>query len=127
MTCPARTLLCLASLVTAFGGPPAPSVTPQDQALPPGVERAYAALATRFDRAAAMETVAFMQQFWRIAGNPGFNASIDHIRDQLTKSGFQSIASTSAPFIRVDEFPKGLASWDYLTGTLWIEVGGANQ
>ena len=53
--------------------------------------------------------------------NPGFNASIDHIRDQLTKSGFQSIVSTSAPFIRVDEFPKGLAGWDYLTGTVWIE------
>ena len=68
-----------------------------------------------------METVAFMQQFWRNAANPGFNASIDHIRDQLTKSGFQSIVSTSAPFIRVDEFPKGLAGWDYLTGTVWIE------
>ena len=117
----ARTLVCLATLVAAFGRPAAPSATPQDPSLPPGAERAYAALATRFDRAAAMETVAFMQQFWRIAANPGFNASIDHIRDQLTKSGFQSIVSTSAPFIRVDEFPKGLAGWDYLTGTVWIE------
>ena len=68
-----------------------------------------------------METVVFMQQFWRIGGNPGFNASIDRIRDQLTSSGFQAAGTISAPFVRVDEFPTVQAGWDYLTGTVWIE------
>ena len=121
MTRAAGMLVCLATLLAAWGRPVVPSVAAQDLSLPPGAERAYAALAPRFDRAAAMETVVFMQQFWRIAGNPGFNASIDRIRDQLTSSGFQAAATTSAPFVRVDEFPTVQAGWDYLTGTVWIE------
>ena len=116
-----RALACMAPLVAACASQPAPSVTPGDTSFPPGAERAYAALATQFDRDAAMETVAFMQQFWRIAANPGFNASIDHIRARLAKSGFQSGGTKTAPFVRVDEFPKGQPGWDYTAGTVWID------
>src|SRR6185436_3322837 len=64
--------------------PPASATDP----LPPSGERAYRALAGRFDRDGALEVVGFMDRYWRLAGNPGFDASIDHIRDRLVASGF---------------------------------------
>ena len=88
----------------------------QSPAIPPGAEKAYGALAGRFDRAAAMEIVGTMQQYWRLAANPGFNASIDDIRDRLL--------SAHLPVVRVEEFPNGGPGWDYAKGTVSI-VGDA--
>jgi len=78
-------------------------------ALPVGAERAYAALADRVDGAAAMDVVRFMDQYWRIAGNPGFNASVDSIRDRLRRGGLDA---------RVEEFPARARGWDYDKGTI---------
>ena len=80
--------------------------------LPPTAERAYATLSPRFDRDTAMDVVRFMQQYWRLAGNPGYNASIDDIRDRLVKAGVQ---------VRVDEYAKPEPAWDYARGTVTIE------
>jgi hypothetical protein len=77
--------------------------------LPPGAERAYSAVKDRVDGAAAMNTVRFMDQYWRIAGNPGFNASIDTIRDALTSGGLSP---------RVEEFAARGRGWDYQTATV---------
>ena len=79
---------------------------------PPTAEAAYRALTTRFDRDGAMELVTFMQQYWRLAGNPGFNASIDHIRDRLT--------AARIPVVRIEEYPNGAPGWDYSKGTVSI-------
>ena len=65
-----------------------------------------------------MATVRFMQQYWRVAGNPGFNASLDHIRGRLVEGGFSTAQSPGAPFVRVDEFPKTDPAWDYSRGTV---------
>ena len=92
---------------------PQPAVAPARGSLPPLAEQAYRALDERFDRAAAMDVVAFMQQYWRIAGNPGFNASIDHVRGRLERAGL--------PVVRVEEFPSATPGWDYERGSLWIE------
>jgi aminopeptidase YwaD len=85
--------------------------------LPPSAERAYRALVTRVDGTAAMETVRYMDQFWRLAGNPGFNSTIDAIRARLVASGFAGAPEKDRPFVRVDEWgqPRG---WDYEIGTL---------
>lgn len=80
--------------------------------LPPAAERAYQAVGTRFDRAAAMEAVAFMQQYWRLAGNPGFNATIDHLRERLLAAG--------VPGVRVDDYPNTGQGWDYSRGSVWV-------
>jgi hypothetical protein len=77
--------------------------------LQPGAERAYSAVKDRVDGAAAMNTVRFMDQYWRIAGNPGFNASIDTIRDALTSGGLSP---------RVEEFAARGRGWDYQTATV---------
>jgi aminopeptidase YwaD len=107
--------LALALMITgACGGArTAPQAGSSDHLLPPGAERAYRALSSRFDRDAAMNVVAFMQQYWRLAGNPGYNAAIDHIRDGLRDAGM--------PVFRVEEYPNPSRGWDYSVGTLRID------
>src|SRR5258708_19952459 len=70
----------LFTVFTAFGLGYAPALQPS---LPGGAEGAYKAIRDRVDGAAAMDIVRFMDPFWRISGNPGFNASVDRIRDGL--------------------------------------------
>lgn len=91
-------------LLTA-GRPLAQSATP----LPPSASRAYDVLKDRVDGGRAMEVVRFMDQYWRIAGNPGFNASIDYIRNKLQSAGLAA---------RVEEYPGRVRGWDYTVGTL---------
>jgi hypothetical protein len=92
----------------------APAAT-QDARLPPSAERAYAAVGPLVDGEAAMDIVRFMDQYWRLAGNPGFNASIDHIRDRLQQAGMQP---------RVEEFPNRRRGWDYQVGTVAFADSG---
>jgi aminopeptidase YwaD len=87
----------------------------QPASIPPGAERAYLALKDRVDGNAAMDIVRFMDRYWRIAGNPGFNASVDRIRDGLEKAGL-------AP--RVDEYAVRGRGWDYQVGTVAFADGG---
>jgi hypothetical protein len=86
-----------------------PLAARQPLAVPPSAERAYAAVAPRVNGEPAMEIVRFMDQYWRIAGNPGFNASVDHIRDRLASAGLQP---------RVEEFQARGRGWDYQQGTV---------
>jgi aminopeptidase YwaD len=102
-----RTVL-VAFTVAATSAPVPPPI-------PAGAERAYLAMRDRVDGNAAMEIVRFMDQFWRISGNPGFNASVDHIRDGLQAAGLTT---------RVEEFSLRQGSgpaargWDYQVGTV---------
>jgi aminopeptidase YwaD len=77
--------------------------------LPDGAERAYDAVKDRVDGNQAMNLVRFMDQSWRISGNPGFNASVDTIRDGLTAAGVNH---------RVEEFKARGRGWDYQAATL---------
>lgn len=83
--------------------------------IPPSAERAYTALAPRVDEAAAMDIVRFMDQYWRVAGNPGFNASVDRIHEGLRTAGLQ---------VRVEEFAARGRGWDYQTGTVALADTG---
>ena len=98
----ARTTVLAACVLTACGAQPPSSI-------PPGAERAYLALEDRVDGRAAMDVVRFMDQYWRIAGNPGFNASVDRIRDGLQKAGLSP---------RVEEDAATARGWDYQAGTV---------
>ena len=94
-------------------------------AIPPTAERAYRAMAPRFDTRGAMDVVSFMQQYWRIAANPGFNASIDHLRDRLIAAGFNAANASDGAAVRIDEFPNNGRGWDYRVGT--VEFEGAAE
>jgi hypothetical protein len=89
--------------------PQAPPALSPVEGLPDGAERAYQAVKDRVDGTAAMDVVRFMDQSWRISGNPGFNASVDRIREGLQAAGVAN---------RVEEFPSRGRGWDYQTGTV---------
>jgi hypothetical protein len=117
--------LLVTGLLAACAGRPAVESSPPAQpeiALPHSAVRAYDALSTRFDRNGAFGVVTFMDQYWRIAGNPGYNASIDHIRDLLAAAGFAADGATGAlGHVRVEEFKNGSRGWDYQRGSVAIE------
>ncbi len=83
--------------------------------LPPSAERAYEAVTPLVNGQSAMEVVRFMDQYWRLAGNRGFNASLDHIRAGLDAAGLQT---------RVEEFPNRGKGWDYTVGTVAFADSG---
>jgi aminopeptidase YwaD len=83
--------------------------------LPPSAEQAYTAVAPLVDGDSAIEVVRFMDQYWRLAGNRGFNASIDHIRGRLETAGISS---------RVEEFPNRGKGWEYTAGTVAFADSG---
>ncbi len=91
------------------------------QTLPRTAEKAYTEVAARFDERDALSVVSFMDRYWRLAGNPGFNASIDHIRDRLVAAGFAATATAEPASVRVEEFPSGGRGWDYRVGTLQFD------
>lgn len=54
----------------------------------PGFQRIEASLQGVFSGDKALETVAFVERFWRVAGNSGFNSSITQVASQLERAGF---------------------------------------
>jgi aminopeptidase YwaD len=92
----------------------APAQAPRP-ALPAGAERAYQALQSRVDAAPALDVVRLMEPYWRIAGNPGFNATVDAIRDRVRAAGIET---------RVEEFPLRGRGWDYQAGTVSFADSG---
>ncbi len=110
-------LVLIQALATQPTAPPSDRYQPPTVPLPPSAERAFRAMSRRIDPLAAMETVRYMDQFWRIAGNPGFNSSIDHVRARLLAAGFTDKPEKDRPFLRVDEWGQ-TRGWDYQVGTL---------
>ena len=111
------TILCI---VARFDGPLAQSAQSR---LPATAERAYQALTTRFDEKDALSVVSYMDQYWRLAGNPGFNASIDNIRERLAAAGYRTDSNAVSPSVRVEAFPNTAHGWDYRVGTVEFEGG----
>jgi len=93
------TLLALA--LAALPATDAPA--PLDSLLPARLDPVYRALDAAFEPQVAMDTVRYMDQFWRIAGNPGFNKSQDYILASLTQAGLTA---------RVTEFANEGHGWD---------------
>jgi Zn-dependent M28 family amino/carboxypeptidase len=90
--------------------------------LPPSAERAYRAMTQRVDGFAALETVRYMDQFWRVPGNPGFNSTLDYIRARLLAAGFAESPEKNRPFVRIDEWGQ-TRGWDYQLGTVAFADG----
>jgi hypothetical protein len=116
---PVRRVVFGAALLLAIAARPAgqPAAEP---IVAHGAERAYRALATRVDGRAAMEVVEFMSRHWRVAANPGFDASIDRIMAGLAAGGFSAGTTSAVGRLRVDEFATANPGWDYSVGTVAI-------
>ena len=107
--------------------PPAPPAPADLSAFAPrSAVAALDALSRRFDQRAAMDLVVFMDQFWRNAGNAGFNQSIDRIKARLEASGFvaRPAGPADGPSLWVEQSGKA-PGWDYTVGTLAL-VADAN-
>ena len=118
--------LAIAVLSLAVGGGllgRAKAIAQTPAGIPPLAVRAYDVLAPQFDAAHASDVVAFMQQFWRVPANPGYNASIDEISRRLERAGFRRSTggSQTDPTQRVDEYPAAGRGWDHSRATVTIE------
>ena len=83
------------------------------------VDPAIDAIWAGYDSAAAMGHVRFISQYWRLAANPGYNATVDRIRERLTAAGLA---------VKVEEYPAGGPAWDHSMATLAIVgTGGADE
>jgi len=97
-----------------------------DKLLPKQAEAVYRALARRFQPARAMEVVTFMDRYWRLAGNTGFNASIDRLKSGLADAGFRERAAAAPPQatrgaeLWVEDYPNGGNGWEQVRAEMTI-------
>jgi aminopeptidase YwaD len=83
----------------------------------------------RFQPARAMDIVTFMDAYWRVAGNTGFNASIDRIKAGLVEGGFaeaQSRAAGSSGFW-LEEYPNGGNGWEPVKAEMTVVESAAGK
>lgn len=78
-------------------------------------------LRTRFNETNAYQTVAFVEQRWRIAGNTGFNESIYHVEKILQQAGFIKDSTESSTLTyRIEKRPMKRPTWEPIDAQLYI-------
>ncbi len=119
----------------APGGPP-PSRSPLGPILARRVDPVIDAAWSRFRLQAAIRQVRYFSQFWRIRGNPGYDAVLDRVHAQLAAAGFQpesagaqsSAGRYSAAGVAsrewFEQYPNAGNGWSYSVGTLAIASPG---
>ncbi len=120
--------ICLATTLATLSAEqkplPAPSLPPTlTKILDPVIDSLW----THFDLKAAQDHVRFVTQYWRLPGNPGFDATIDRVHARLVASGFHDRAATrtaAGPKVFVDEYQNSGRGWDHSIGTLAIARAG---
>ena len=72
----------------------------------------------------AYQTTAFVEKYWRVVGNKGFNASIYKIEKQLIKAGYinEDVATPEAVFTyRIEKRPLKDPTWEPVSANVKIE------
>jgi Zn-dependent M28 family amino/carboxypeptidase len=78
------------------------------------------AMWSAFDTGAAIGHVRFVTQYWRLAGNPGYEASLERVHDRLVgRTELQSALQ-----VRFEQYANGGHGWDHSVGTLAIVRAG---
>ena len=85
------------------------------------------ALWSGFDTGQAQQHVEFISRYWRLAGNAGYDATLDRVQARLSAAGFavakDAAASRTIATARlfVDQYPNTESGgWDHTIGTLAI-------
>ncbi len=94
------------------GNAPAPTAT---QPAMPAVARYFDLVRAEYSGDRARQTVAFVEQYFRIPGNTGFNASIDSIVGVLRGAGYVDASRASASdrlIYRVERYPMNGPTWE---------------
>ena len=97
--------------------------------LPPTAEKTYRVVSAAVRPERAMALVNFMDGYWRVAGNTGFNLSLDWIKAGLADAGFADAGvrplaepgpavGAGAPRQWLAEYPNGGNGWDVVRADL---------
>jgi aminopeptidase YwaD len=101
--------------------------------LPPALDKTVTPVIDRvwdgFDMKQAMDQVLFMDQYWRLAGNEGFDKSIDRVKARLVQAGFEELPSRPSspitkPSLWIEPAPTPSQGWDLSVSTLAIVRDG---
>lgn len=108
-------LFLVVSLAMTVTVGPALTQVPPDR-IAPLMER----VASVFSGTDAYETVAFVEQYWRIPGNTGYDAAIDRVTGTLRSAGYlPENEAGDHPFVyRIETRPLGRPAWDPLDAEL---------
>ena len=71
----------------------------------------------------AYETTAFIEQYWRVVGNTGFNKSVYFIAEKLEKAGFvkeENATAKSRLTYRIEKRPLKSPTWESVDGLVTI-------
>jgi hypothetical protein len=89
--------------------------------VPPELQRISHALRQDFSGERALATVTFVERLWRLPGNSGFNASLNHVVGILEGAGYVNEARASATerlVYRLERRPMNQPAWEPLDATL---------
>src|SRR5688500_4828849 len=117
--------------ILALAAAAACATPPSDAALPPSrpaLARTHELVAREFSGDSALATVAFVEQFWRQPGSPGFDTSIARVAGILERAGYvrEQGAPAAAPLVyRIERRPLRRPAWTPLDASLAIEGGPA--
>ncbi len=81
-----------------------------------------------FNEKNALATTAFVEKYFRVPGNTGFNASIHHVEDILKKAGYveQKANEFEAPLTyRIEKRPMKRNTWEPVNAS--VQILGENQ
>ncbi len=110
-----------------LGLPAALSAQGSSRPSTPAFTRTLAEARAEFSGPRALATTAFIEQYWRVAGNTGFNASIARVAAILDSAGFlpedRGTASSRLTY-RIEHRPMSRPTWEPVDGSLTI-VGQA--
>lgn len=79
-----------------------------------------------FNQAEAFETVAFVEKFWRLAGNEGFNKSIYHVVEKLKLAGYvleENAKPTDRFTYRIEKREMKGTTWGPVSGVVKLQSG----
>jgi hypothetical protein len=70
----------------------------------------------------AFESVAYIEQFWRLAGNSGFDKSIYHLEEKLKQAGFEKEGAANGRLTyRIEKRKLEEPSWEPISASLTLE------
>ncbi|MEL6256105.1 MAG: M28 family peptidase [Bacteroidota bacterium] len=69
----------------------------------------------------AFHTTEYVAQFWRLAGNPGFDSSIFRVASILEAAGYIKDSPDSQLSYRIERYPLRVPSWEPIDASVFIE------
>ena len=91
--------------------------------VPPELRRVTTAIRSQFSGERALETVSFVERYWRIPGNTGFNASITQVAGILERAGYileERARPTDRLTYRIERRPMDRPTWEPIDASLTI-------